>query len=144
MSCILRAGHTASQAHVICLRKVMCRLAAAHDAEQKRKQDERSKVGPQFVKGPSEQMKLLPYAKSTSGEGFVREHSIHRCSRLNGFCWWRLQISYSQQHNWPGACATLKRLPSYTGATSAAQIAAQAKAQALVANANKKGKWDSK
>ena len=57
----------------------MCRLAAAHDAEQKRKQDERSKVGPQFVKGPSEQMKLPPYAKSTSGEGFALGRSKYRC-----------------------------------------------------------------
>lgn len=47
-----------------------CRLAAAHDAEQKRKQDERAKVGPQFVKGPAEQIKKPPYGLSTSGRQY--------------------------------------------------------------------------
>ena len=75
----------------------MCfRLASAHEAEQKRKQDERSKVGPQFVKGTSEQMKLPPYAKGTSGEGLCHALAVGlQTVLLICISWWNLQILHT-------------------------------------------------
>ena len=118
-----------------------CRLAAGFDAEQKRKTDERAKLGPQFVKGPTEQAKKPPSYGISSGGGTPSFLVCTVALRAEDApC--QLKVCFGEC----SGCALSDAkdvMLSCTGASSAAHIAAQAVARAQ-AQVSKRAKWDSK